>query len=212
MLPMAYRCSGCDEKFSFPFRDALYCLGGSPESGEIANTDLFHIPLRPAWCLDCGTLTVVEDIAPLGVFEGAYAYVRSGRHVEYPISTEDLTPEEADDEVTAFLRWRMARRHAPRALCCGGARYHFMDLAQPLIKHAGCETGYVAKGGWHLGASIPIRIGLHSRVETRTYNAEGELIGLLTWYDRDSKVWGIEPAAYPPSEPDEPDFIHGQST
>jgi hypothetical protein len=53
--------------------------------------------------------------------------------------------------------------------------------------------------------------GLNSRVETRTYNAEGGLIGLLTWYGKARDVRGFEPAVYP-ARPDEPDFNYGQST
>ena len=127
---------------------------------------------------------------------------KQGRPIEYPVATEYYEPEVAIELAGAYLRWRMERRHAARALCCGGSRYVFLDDAQPLIKHAECDFGVVQSVVWitpHDG-SAP---GVTSPANLRLYTSEGELTGLLTWHRRDEGRWGVAHALYSPTVSDE---------
>jgi hypothetical protein len=71
--------------------------------------------------------------------------------VAYPLNTELMDSAEVEKEVGKYLRWRMERRHAARALCCGRSNFQFMDVAQPLFKHADCEFG-VMEPVHHIGS------------------------------------------------------------
>src|SRR5437868_9590262 len=143
MLPHYYVCSSCRETLEFSFRVACYYVGPAQMDQQVAETDLLSTPVRPAWCKDCEIICLVEDIPSLRVFENSYAAVRSGRSVEFPVGIEFMSSTEAEEMVGAYLRWRMERRHAARALCCGGSNYQFMDVAQSLLKHAECEFGVI---------------------------------------------------------------------
>lgn len=197
MLPNYYVCSSCQEKFTFSLREAVYSLGVEPIDKTISEKDVFTTPVRPAWCKDCGSICVAEDIASLRVFEDAYAAVRSGRNIDYPVQTEFLSPAEAADLTKTYLHWRMGRRHAARALCCGGSNYQLTDVAQPLLKHAECEFGFI-KGMLSISSHNGPGPGVLAPANTRLYNTEGELIGLLTWRKRDEGVWEVEHLQYAP--------------
>ena len=202
MIPSYYECNSCGERFFFSFRDAYYHVGTGPVEGSVLDQAVLAIPARPGWCKDCGCVCLVEDIAPLRAFEAAYAVVKRGRPIEYPAVTEYYEPEMATALAGMYLRWRMERRRAARALCCGGSRYIFMDDAQPLIKHAECDFGFVEPVTWissHCGSGP----GVSSPANFRLYTSDGELTGLLTWYRRKEGRWDVEPAAYPPRESDE---------
>lgn len=198
MPPNLYMCDACGERFEFAFRDAAYYVGPivGPLSAQVADADLLTVPVRPAWCKDCGVVSVVEDIAPLRAFEDAYGAVRAGRQVEYPIPSAWLEPEEMQDEFASYLRWRMSRRHVARALCCGRSNYQFLDVAQPLLKHQECDFGFITPRTWLGGHNGP-GPGVRAPANIRTYDAEGHLVGVMTWLDRASSTWTIEPAAYP---------------
>ena len=120
MSPSYYECTSCRERFYFAFREAYYDLKSGTAEGSALDESLLPIPVRPAWCKDCSCLCIVEDIAPLRAFEAAYAVVRQGRPIEYPLVTEYLEPEAAEASLAgAYLRWRLWRKRAARALCCG---------------------------------------------------------------------------------------------
>ncbi len=125
MLPSHYACTSCGERFEFTHREALYYFNfdAIPLGSQLSGTDLFTVPVRPGWCKNCATVCLVEDIAPVRAFEDAYGATRAGRAVEYPSATEHLNPQQAQDEMTTYLRWRLGRRHPARALCCGRANY-----------------------------------------------------------------------------------------
>lgn len=202
MIPSYYECSSCRERFEFGFREAYYYLGSGSVEGSALDDALLSIPVRPGWCKDCGCVCIVEDIAPLRTFEAAYGAVRQGRPVEYPVATECYEPEVANELAAAYLRWRLGRRRAARALCCGGSDYLFMDDAQPLIKHAECDFGFIEPMVW-IGPYCGPGPGVISPANFRLYTSEGELTGLLTWHRREEGRWDVAPAHYPSRAGDE---------
>ena len=76
-----------------------------------------------------------------------------------------------------------------------------MDVAQPLLKHQECDFGFITAWSWLSSHNGP-GPGVRSAANIRLYDSEGQLIGLLTWWDRESASWAVEPAAYPPSVED----------
>lgn len=196
MLPTYYRCSSCQQKFEFEFREAWYCLDAAPIDSPVSDASLLEIPVRPAWCKACECITIVEDIPPLRAYEDAYAAARAGRAIAFPILSEFGDPESIR-ALEMYVRWRMGRRSAPRALCCGGSNYQLMDVATPLIKHAECEFGFI-EGMIQISSGVRRAPGIHSPFNMRLYNSEGELAGLLTWRTPDRQHWQVEPFAYPP--------------
>lgn len=203
MIPTYYQCSSCGERFDLAFREAYYHLESGSAEGSVRDDALLAVPVRPGWCKDCSCVSIVEDIAPLRTFEAAYGAVRQGRPIEYPEATEYYEPEFATEQAGAYLRWRMARKRSARALCCGGSRYVFMDDAQPLIKHAECDFGFVEPAPLFIGSYCGHGPGILSPANLRLYTSEGELIGLLTWHHRKERRWDVEPARYPPPESDD---------
>lgn len=197
MLPSCYVCSGCRETFGFKFRSAYYHVGAGVVGTQVSEDDLLSVPVRPGWCKDCASLCVVEDIAPLRTFELAYGAARAGRPVEYPLGTDFLDATESEREVGAYLRWRMGRRHAARALCCGGSNFQFMDVPQPLIKHAECDFGFI-EPQFMIAPHCGSPPGIHSPANIRLYTTEGILIGLLTWLDWSKRKWGVAALSYVP--------------
>jgi hypothetical protein len=197
-LPSCYFCSACNERFEFAIREAVYYIGShSGElSGQVPSGELLEAPARPVWCKDCATVSIVEDIAPLRAFERAYGAVRAGRHVEYPVSTEGMSAQESSDAVGAYLRWRMGRRHLPRALCCGGTNFQHLDVETPLLKHQECDFGFI-EGRFFISGYNGPGPGVYGAANIRVYNGEGELVGRLTWRERPSNVWTVDPARYP---------------
>lgn len=201
MLPNYYQCTSCRERFRFAHTEGYYYLNSDhvPLDVRVSVADLHAIPARPGWCKDCATVCLVEDIAATRVFEDAYGAVRSGRVVEYPLQTENLDPQQAQEELATYLRWRFARRRPARALCCGGTSYQFLDVAQPLLKHEGCDFGVVEPQHAIAGGGIYLAPGVHSPANIRVYCGEGDLIGLLTWRSHGSDTWDVIPAVYPES-------------
>lgn len=198
MLPAHYVCTSCDTKFLFEFRDADYYLGSGEIGDQVLNEDLLAVPVRPAWCKDCGCVCPVEDIAPLRTFEAAYAAVRRGLSIEYPLSSEHWDPSDLQRVAEAYVRWRMGRRHTARALCCGGSNFQFMDVPTPLFKHAECDFGVVEPAAAFIG-SCNWSPGVSGSVNTRLYTTEGELIGLRTWLSTDRRAWSVEKLSYQPA-------------
>lgn len=198
MLPSHYVCTCCHTEFRFEFHEADYFLGEGDIGDEVSDGNLLAVPLRPAWCKDCGHVCPVEDIEPLSTFEAAYAAVRRGLAFDYPFSSQIGEPAHHLAEVEAYLRWRMGRRRAARALCCGGSNYQLMDVAAPLFKHAECDFG-VVEAGMSVVGSYNWSPGISGPSNTRVYNAEGELIGLRTWLHSDRSTWTIEKLSYPPA-------------
>jgi hypothetical protein len=205
LIPNSYVCTGCGAEFPLAVPDyAVYLFDsdGSPLAGTLDGSTLHQIPVRPAWCKTCRHVTVVEDIAPLRAFEDAYAAVRAGRNVEYPQATEWQEPAAARDTIGAYLKWRLGRRHAARALCCGGVRFQFLDVEQPLFKHLDCDFGVIEPKPLFVGAFVGPGPGVYSAANFSVHDGEGKLIGRLTWRERGSSIWQVEPAHYPPPEED----------
>lgn len=176
-------------------------MGATRLGKQVADADLLWINVRPAWCKDCDCLCLVEDIAPLKIFETAYGLARTGRPVEYPGIAEHMDTPEALREVGEQLRWRMARRLPARALCCGGSRYQWMNVAQPVFKHAECDFGFIEER-IHIGGHNGCGPGIVARANIPLYDTEGELLGQLTWRKRDEGMWDIEPLQYPQAADD----------
>lgn len=197
MLPIYYVCNSCRETFFFPFREAYHHFGSPPAGGLIKDTDLLSLPKRPAWCKQCASVCIAEDILPVRVFEDAYGAVRAGKPVEYPIGTEWMEQGSAMEVLEGFLRWRMARRHPARALCCGGTDFQYIDVAQPLLKHAECDFGFIEP--IYPGSYCGSRPGISEPANIRIYDSEGELLGRLTWFHPDKAEWEIETQHYPPA-------------
>lgn len=199
MLPNYYACSGCDETFHFANRTASYLFDASSQlaGGRTPRARLFDIPVRSGWCKHCAALCLVEDIAPVRAFEDAYGAVKAGKVVEYPTPTENLSAPEAIAVTEAFLRWRMNRRSAPRALCCGRSDYQLLDVPQPLIKHAECDFGTVGPR-YVFSSFCGSGPGVYSPANIPVHDGEGELIGLMTMWDRETDTWEVAPLAYPP--------------
>lgn len=139
---------------------------------------------------------LLKTIRSLRDFENAYGAVRSGKTVEYPNTTESLDKEAALHEVKIFLQWRMSRRRAARALCCGGENYQFMDVAYPLFKHAECDFGYMEAQYFFPGPYCGPGPGVISPANIRLYDTEGELIGQLTWHKQEENTWNTEKLSY----------------
>jgi len=197
MLPNHFVCTACFEQFQFGFREAVYYVGTTPLAASVPDQELLPVPVRPAWCKDCNGLCIAEDIAPLRAFEDAYGAARRGQRVEYPIETWDADAVHAASSVEPYLRWRMARRHVARALCCGGTRFQFMDVEQPLLKHADCEHGFVEPRYW-IGSYCGPGPGVRSPANILVFDAEGERIALLTWRRRteSGSWWEVETSTY----------------
>lgn len=196
MIPSHYTCSSCNENLSVPNADNYYYLGSLAIGMPVDDKDLFLMPVRPAWCKDCASLCTVEDIRSLRDFENAYGAVRSGKTVEYPIATENLDNEATLHEVKIFLQWRMSRGRVARALCCGDENYQFMDVAQPMFKHAECDFGYMEARYSLPGSYCGPGPGAYSPANIRLYDPEGELVGPLTWYKREESKWDTEKLNY----------------
>jgi hypothetical protein len=198
MLPRGYVCNACGESFEFSFREALYYVGSAPIQAPIASRDLLRTLVRPAWCKDCGSLCLAEDIESVRVFEPAYGMTRSGRPLQYPIDSEHWDPDDIENTVRNYLTWRMQRRHPARALCCGRTNYQFMDVPQPLFKHEGCDFGFIEPKPLFIGSYNWSGPGIHSPANTPVFSPEGELLGRLTWCNREDGSWQIEATKYPP--------------
>lgn len=193
-----YQCTGCGEKFDFPFAHGSYYLGSELVPSRIHADDLLPVLTRPVWCKDCDILSFVEDIASLQIFEGAYAACKVGKKIDYPMETEGWDREDAIARVRAYLSWRMGRVRGPRALCCGGSNYQPMDVPEPLFKHHGCDFGVVeAQRSFYIGSYCGPGPGVRSPANIPCWNSEGELLGILTWRDVASDVWQVEAASYP---------------
>ncbi|RZI85322.1 MAG: hypothetical protein EOP38_05325 [Rubrivivax sp.] len=201
MIPFAYVCTSCQMHFEFKHRSAEYYVGKVPMAAKVDSADLLPVPVRPAWCKDCNDLCISEDIASLRDMENAYGAARRGLTVEYPFGTEFMDRAEAEKEVGKYLRWRMERRHAARVLCCGGSNFQFMDVAQPLFKHADCEFGTI-EPIHHIGSYNGPGPGVHSAANIPVYSTEGELIGMLTWRKMGESTWCVDPTSYPPDADD----------
>jgi hypothetical protein len=195
MLPSYYTCTSCRERFTFSQHEARYLVDSTQMGGQVAGADLLTVPVRPGWCKNCSTVCLVEDIASVRDFEHAYGAVRAGRSVDYPISTDCLTLQQAQDEIGAYLRWRMTRRHPARALCCGGVSFQFLDVPLPLLKHADCEFGVIEPIIQITSFNGP-GPGVYSAADIRVYDGEGELVGLMKWRNRETEMWDVVPAAY----------------
>ncbi|SOE06337.1 hypothetical protein SAMN05518800_6978 [Variovorax sp. YR752] len=207
MLPSYYQCTSCRERFGFAHTEGYYYLNFDhvPPGAQVPVADLYTIPVRPGWCKDCATVCIVEDIAVTRVFEDAYGVVRAGRPVEYPLQTENLDLQQAQEKLAAYLRWRLERRHPARALCCGGTSYQFLDVAQPLLKHTECDFGVVEpQSQYFIGGETYRTSGVLSPANVRVYSGEGDLMGLLTWRSRDSDTWEVTPTTYSQSMRTEP--------
>jgi hypothetical protein len=194
-----YTCSSCGEKFPVSTAATYYHTGASPITTPFADRDLLRIPTRHAWCKDCNRVCLVEDILPLRDMENAYGAARKGQAVEYPVDTTGYDAVSASTLVKQYLRWRMERRRPARALCCGRTNYQFMDVAQPLLMHEGCENGHINGPSFWIGSSNSRRPGVYSAANIAVYDTEGELRARLTWYKEDDETWTIEPASYPPA-------------
>lgn len=202
-LPSHYACTGCGKRFGFEFQRSVYYCGTTPLGHQLLDADVFPIPVRPGWCKTCDKLCVVEDIRPLRTFEDAYGAVRAGKNVEYPEGTLNYDLPEAIDRIAAYLRWRLGRAHTSRALCCGGIDYQFLDVKQPLLKHAECDFGVVEAVYLYFGSYNGSGPGVYSPANIRVFNGEGDLIGLLTtraWGG--ATLWEVVPAAYETSQSD----------
>ncbi|MFZ6642908.1 hypothetical protein ACO0LL_24530 [Undibacterium sp. TC4M20W] len=197
MIPSRYTCSSCNESLAVPDAENYYYTGNISIGMPVDNDDLYLIPVRPAWCKDCASLCMAENIRSIRDFENAYEAVRSGKTVEYPRETENLDNEAALHEVKTLLQWRMSRRRAARALCCGGENYQFMDVSLPLFKHAECDFGYMEARYLWPGSYNGPGPGVNSPANIRLYDPEGELIGQLTWYKREENKWDTEKLSYP---------------
>lgn len=197
MLPNFYACTGCGEVLHYASRDAVYYLGNhtEPLSGQIRDGDLLEVPVRPGWCKDCATVCIVEDIAPLRAFENAFGSVRAGGTVEYPTRTENLTAQQAGQVIETYLRWRLRRRHAARALCCGRTNFQLLDVPMPLFKHSGCDFG-VVEARYTFSPYNGPGPGVYSDANIGVFNGEGALIGRLTRREQGSDVWTVCPAEY----------------
>lgn len=193
-----YTCSSCGEKFPVSTKSVYYYAGPTPLAAPVADADLLTIPTRHAWCKDCNQVSLVEDILPLRVMENAYGAVRKGQAVEYPVDTQFLDATDAQALLERYLRWRMNRRRPARALCCGGSNYQFMDVAQPLLMHEGCEHGHINGPSFWIGGWCGPGPGVRSVANIAVHDAEGELKARLTWYNSEDESWAIEPAAYRP--------------
>lgn len=198
MLPTYYICTACGERFEFTRREAVYVTSGDavPLAGQLRDGDLLQVPVRPGWCNDCDKVTIVEDIASLRDFENAYGAVRASKTIEYPLDTTGLAADEAQVAVETYLRWRMGRHHAPRALCCGGDRFQFLDVETPLLKHQECDFGFI-EGRSYIGGYNGPGPGVYSEANIPVYSSEGALVGRLTWRERGSDVWAAVPDEYP---------------
>ena len=195
MLPNYYECTSCRERLYFKFHDACYYVGSSLVDQRVAAQDLLSIPARPVWCKHCDGIGLVENIASLRTFETAYGTVRRGQPVEYPTATECMDTTEAERVVGAYLHWRMQRRHAPRALCCGGENYQLMDVAMPLLKHAECDFG-VIEPVFLISPYCGPGPGVIASAEIPLYDTEGTLIGRLTWRNQTDHTWAVVAAHY----------------
>ncbi len=195
MIPTEYYCNSCLTKFQTLFTRAYYYLGSAAMGQEVPDSQLLEIPMRPAWCKTCAGICGAEDILSLRDFENAYGAARAGKEIDYPVYSESMHAESIVGEVARYLNWRMTRRHVPRILCCGGTNFQYLDVAQPLIKHAGCEFGFI-QGWYRIGSSIP-GPGYYSPAEFRVYDTEGVLIGQLTWRRRENEGWATEKLSYP---------------
>ncbi|MFZ6640818.1 hypothetical protein ACO0LL_13815 [Undibacterium sp. TC4M20W] len=194
-LPTEYRCTSCQTTFRAPFSEAYYYLGSAAMGQQVEDSELLKIPLRPAWCKDCAALCAAEDILPLRDFENAYGAARAGKEIEYPVWSEYMDAQFAASEVGHYLRWRMTRRHAPRVLCCGGMNFQYLDVEQPLIKHAECEFGFI-QGWYRIGGFNGPGPGVYSAANIRLYDSEGGLIGQLTWRRKEINGWDTEKLSY----------------
>lgn len=196
-LPSHYACTGCGKRFAFEFRRAVYYCGTSPIGGQLPDADVLQVPVRPGWCKTCDKLCAIEDIQPLRTFEDAYGAVRAGKDVEYPEETFNYDLPEAIDRIATYLRWRLGRAHPSRALCCGGTDYQFLDVEQPLLKHAECEFGVVEAVYPYSGPYNGPGPGVYSPANIRVFDGEGELIGRLTTRSLGgATLWEVVPAAY----------------
>ncbi len=200
-LPTYYKCTSCHEEFRFKFRSGYYYIGTAILDKNVVDADLLPIPVRPAWCKDCETVCIVEDIAPLRAFEDAYGAIRCGRKIEYPLFSKYWEPQSGQKNLANLLRWRMERVHKARALCCGRSNYQFMDVAQPLFKHAGCEYGFIEQV-LSVGSYCGPGPGVLSEANINLFDKEGILIGRLTWRNREENSWAVKSAKFEPSVED----------
>jgi hypothetical protein len=196
-IPNYYKCGSCHEKLDFKVRAACYYIGTSAFEKGVAEAELLAIPVRPGWCKDCEALCLVEDIAPLRVFEDAYGAVRCGREIEYPVFGEFWDQAGLQANVANFLRWRMERIHPARALCCGRSNYQLLDVATPLLMHEGCENGFI-EPQYLIASYCGPGPGVYSAANYPVYDTEGVLIGRLTWRHRDARSWAVETARFDP--------------
>jgi hypothetical protein len=201
-FPSYYVCTGCKTRFHFEFPLPVYYFGSAPLGTQLLDNEVLPVPVRPGWCKTCNKLCVVEDIQPLRVFEASYGAVRAGKAVEYPEDTVNFDSCQAADRIAAFLRWRMSRFSQPRALCCGGDSYQFLDVELPLLRHAECDFGVVEAAFFYLGTYNGPGPGVYSPANIPVLHGEGELIGRLTTRARGSSLWTVVSAEYEAGQSD----------
>lgn len=191
-----YECSQCREQFQFKIGLVYHCLQVSADRLSVQDADVFEVPTRPIWCLQCEAVSKVEDLGQLREYEYALGMARRGKTVKYPLYTTGYEPEREMQELELMLAWRMGRRNPARALCCGGQQYQLLDVRQPLIKHAECEYGFIGNVIQIGGFNGP-RPGTRSPANYLLHDAEGERIGLMTWYHESGDCWDVVPQPYP---------------
>jgi len=196
-----YKCRSCHQEFRPPI-GGYYFVGEAPIAEPLAPSELLAILTRPAWCKDCNHICLVEDILPVRTFEAAYGAARKGQAVQYPIDTSWCEAPEMAAKVKPYLLWRMSRKLSARALCCGGRNYQFLDVAQPLLMHEGCEHGYI-EPLFQIGSYCGPGPGVRSAADIPVHDTEGELRAYLKWYKQEDDTWTIEPASYPPATLDD---------
>ena len=79
--------------------------------------------------------------------------------------------------------------------------YGVARTGRPVVYPVPCEFGLIEPSFQVVSFNGP-GPGVYSAPNIRVYNGEGDLIGLMTWRNRETKMWDVVTAAYAESDED----------
>lgn len=147
MLPSFIQCEACLQRYHFPdyaSRIYLYAKEYDHKNALVRDDSLIAIPKKPIWCGVCNKPTFAEDLREIRDWEGAFALIKAGNSVEFPIDNTCLDDKlSVIEEFKKLFEIRLMRQDKGRCLFCGGLQYIEIGNPDTGIRHDGCGGRFI---------------------------------------------------------------------